>query len=417
MRTQQSTGNSTRNKKKIFINYENTFGSVRFKRSKTTSEFKPSISFARIAEFPSFETSSSSTSSNLATSSLPSASSSLFMRLDFNSIFDGNESLIEASRDPLDTVFVLDISGSMQSSFVDDSDNRCKLQVAKDCITKIVSKLKETDKASLVIFNDKATTLIPLKHVVGSFHTEIAAIFQTLKTNGGTNLSNGLCHGFNVIRTDEKTSISEQILSIFSSTFGAGGSPSRRMKRVYFLTDMESSYDDELDVIRNAKIQVGSILPPSSLSEESTIDESQSNPLPKHRPGAKKAKAAKVAEAVESYGSPVFLSVICIGVDLSIDTVERISSVPGAKYCSVVNASELESTVAGDFCFDVTPIAFNIQMKLPDGLVIEKPFGSAELNNVQRGSTSLMISSEFAVPLETADEVSIFQIKILYIYM
>ncbi len=192
-----------------------------------------------------------------------------------------------------------------------------------------------------------------------------------------------------------------------------------RTKRVFFLTDMESSQEDELDVIRNAKLQVGPLLPPASLAPAPTEEEktdqaaAQAPPARGGRGGrGRKSNVGAMVEVAKAYTSPVFLSVICIGVDLSIDTVERISSVPGAKYCSVVNASELESTVAGDFAFDVTPIAFNIEVKLPEGLTIEKQFGSAELNSLPVGSSSFVISSEFAVPLEANDEVTLIYICI-----
>ena len=70
---------------------------------------------------------------------------------------------------------------------------------------------------------------------------------------------------------------------------------------------------------------------------------------------------------------------------------------------SVVLAAELVSTVAGDFDYDATPIALNINVKMPAGITIEKVMGSAELNSLRPGSSKAVISAEFAVPLEADD--------------
>jgi hypothetical protein len=83
-----------------------------------------------------------------------------------------------------------------------------------------------------------------------------------------------------------------------------------------------------------------------------------------------------------------------IGVDLSVATVERLSSIPGAKYMSVMNAAEFTDTVTKGFAYDITPLALNIRLTLPPGLFFEKVYGSAELNSVKHAS-SIEVSAEF----------------------
>jgi hypothetical protein len=105
----------------------------------------------------------------------------------------------------------------------------------------------------------------------------------------------------------------------------------------------------------------------------------------------------------EIYIKSVHLSVVGIGVDLSVATVERISAIPGAKYCSVMNSSEFVASVVEGFNFDITPIAFDISLKLSDNLSFSQIYGSAELNSLRSGSQEARISCEFPVPLDEFD--------------
>ena len=70
-------------------------------------------------------------------------------------------------------------------------------------------------------------------------------------------------------------------------------------------------------------------------------------------------------------------------------------------YVSVISAAELQKTVAEDFNYDITPLAFNINITMScSNLSIDKVYGSAELNNLRWNSKSAVISAEFPVPLD-----------------
>ncbi len=56
-------------------------------------------------------------------------------------------------------------------------------------------------------------------------------------------------------------------------------------------------------------------------------------------------------------------------------------------------------TVAEDFCYDVTPIAFNIKLQLPPGVVFAQGYGSSELAALSPGSSAASLSSEFPSPV------------------
>jgi uncharacterized protein YegL len=96
-----------------------------------------------------------------------------------------------------------------------------------------------------------------------------------------------------------------------------------------------------------------------------------------------------------------YVTIIGIGVDLSMATVERISGIAGSKYVSAISASEFFTAVAEDFNYDVTPLAFDIKMTLSPGYVFKRIYGSAELNNLEENSSTAVISTEFPVPLDT----------------
>jgi hypothetical protein len=93
---------------------------------------------------------------------------------------------------------------------------------------------------------------------------------------------------------------------------------------------------------------------------------------------ADEKKRAKVAPL-----SPCYLSVVGIGVDLSVSTVQAVSSIPGAKYCSVLSCNEFITSVAQEFTYDVLPTAFDINFSLSHGITFQKIFGSSELNNLR----------------------------------
>ena len=118
-----------------------------------------------------------------------------------------------------------------------------------------------------------------------------------------------------------------------------------------------------------------------------------SRPPPVHPPfspggGKRKSAESSSTEAEKKRAkvaplSPCYLSIVGIGVDLSVRTVQAVSSIPGAKYCSVLSFNEFISSVAQEFTYDVLPIAFDINLSLSHGISFEKIFGSSELNDIK----------------------------------
>jgi hypothetical protein len=201
----------------------------------------------------------------------------------------------------------------------------------------------------------------------------------------------------------------------------ANNSGEDRLKRVFFLTDMESSTEDEEGVIAIAQ-QYAAIrnLNKEEVQEEAK-EESTSQKRKSRRFSAKQqipedekliAKEENVRYSVN--GAPTHLTLLGIGVDLSAGTIDKLSCIPGAKYISVINASEFTG-ITRDFDFDVTPVALDIQVHFPPELSIVKGFGSSELNSLAEDSKVARLSSEFPVSKEESGEmfggIYLFQLK------
>eukprot|EP01047_Picozoa_sp_COSAG01_P076071 COSAG01_NODE_13238_length_1615_cov_1.255277_1_plen_409_part_10 len=288
----------------------------------------------------------------------------------FSSKYDGVGIATHADEIPaLDVVVVMDISGSMGCNFSNDGGDRwrsggvTKLDVAKRALVAISKKLRPQDALGVVLFNHDQHVMQPLTSVAGMNQRDFQRKVSALRPTGGTRLAQGLGAGIGVLGAKEESE-------------GDGA----RLRRAIFLTDMQSSQQDEDQVL--------SVL----------------------------TKAATSTSAV-----PIHTTVVGVGVDLSVGTVGAISAVAGARYSSVASAAEFEASVAEDFLHDVLPVAFNIQLEFlgpaaqQDGggrrrvqrrqqqppplekvLPIEKSFGSAELNeNLKLGAKSATISSEF----------------------
>jgi len=183
-------------------------------------------------------------------------------------------------------------------------------------------------------------------------------------TSGGTQLAAGFSHAMSMLPT---TASSEG-----GKSKNQKNDTSPSMRRVIFLTDMESSVDDEEDVLAIAL----------------------------------KSATPKKAGALARH-----TSVIGVGVDISVSSVEGLSRIPGCKYASVASASEFEESIAAEFAFDITPVAFDINVSLPASSAFRfvRGYGSPEVNDLSTakkssgkskassggGHTSFQLSSEF----------------------
>lgn len=99
----------------------------------------------------------------------------------------------------LNAVIILDISGSMGSGLTARGEG-CRLELAKEAILMFVSKLRPTDGFSLVTFNNKGHTIIPMQRVSTLNLEEVSQTIRSIKTAGGTTLITGLQEGLSNLK-------------------------------------------------------------------------------------------------------------------------------------------------------------------------------------------------------------------------
>jgi len=275
---------------------------------------------------------------SLAKVNAPNGVQEQWLGVQFASKFDG-AGLALHGRPPLSLVLALDISGSMCMALEGDEGEGTisKLDVAKRCVYSILSQLTAADEVALLLFNHDTTLLQPPAACTAALKASLKRKLSSVRPGGGTRLESGFRAGMQALAS-------------------SAAKESHELRRVYFLTDMLSGPTDEAAVLEHA------------------LDRATADGL--------------------------HTTVVGVGVDLSVGTVERLAALPGGKYMSVMNASEFDRAVGAEFAHDVLPLAFNIQVSLGSGYSFERACGSAELNGIVPGSAAVTISSEFATPLD-----------------
>jgi Mg-chelatase subunit ChlD len=269
-----------------------------------------------------------------------------WLSVQFASKYDG-EGMAAHGRPTLAISLVLDISGSMMGALEgDETHGSSKLESAKACVRAILAQLGPADSVCVLLFNHTTHVLQSAVPATPTNKERILSALSSVTPGGGTNLAGGFAAGMAAL-----------------SAAAESAPEAHALKRTYFLTDMMSSPHDEAAVLAEA---------------------------------ARRAEQASLP--------PFHTTVVGMGVDLSVGTVERLSSMPGCMYASVYNSADFAQKVGSDFSHDVTPIAYGITIEAGGGWAFERACGSAELNSMEPGATSVTLSSEFASPLDESGE-------------
>lgn len=94
------------------------------------------------------------------------------------------------SRAPVDLVTVLDVSGSMAGT---------KLALLKRAMGFVIQNLGPSDRLSVIAFSSTARRLFPLRRMTGSGKHDALQAVNSLSSNGGTNIAEGLRKGAKVL--------------------------------------------------------------------------------------------------------------------------------------------------------------------------------------------------------------------------
>ena len=240
-------------------------------------------------------------------------------------------------RKKLNLVIVLDISGSMSSSFdryyydrfgrpeprelqEEEDAGKSKMQVASEAVVGLLDHLNEDDRFGMVLFDNTDYLGKPLNKVGETDMEAIKGHVLELQPRGGTNFEAGYRGG---------TKLFAEFLDADSEEYE---------NRIIFLTD--------------AMPNTGSI------SEEGLLGMTEGNA-----------------------DDGIYTTFIGIGVDFNTELIEAITKIRGANYYSVHSAKEFKTRMDDEFEYMVTPLVFNLVLELEaSGFDIEKVYGSPEAN-------------------------------------
>ncbi len=245
----------------------------------------------------------------------------------------GLNSGIKASdfkRKKLNLVIVLDISGSMGSSFdqyyydkfgnkqeiIHKDNGKSKMKVANESIVAMLSHLKGDDRNGMVLFDDQAYRAMKLNFVATRDMDAIKKHILEIQDKGGTNWSAGYKAGVELFNSIEKNSEYEN--------------------RIIFLTDAMPNLG-ELD----------------------------------------KKGLFGMAEDASKRG--IHTTFVGIGVDFNNDLVEFVSKIKGANYYSVHSSEGFAKVLDEEFDYMVTPLVYDLSLKLESkAYAIDAVYGSPD---------------------------------------
>ena len=236
-------------------------------------------------------------------------------------------------RKKLNLVVVLDISGSMSSSFndyyydsfgnqienktfVEEDRGKSKMEIANESIVALLDHLNAEDRFGMVLFDDAGYLAKPLNLVAETDLSAIKDHILEIQEEGGTNMEAGMELGTELFAELKKINADEY------------------ENRIIFLTDAMPNTGD--------------------ISEDGLMGQMANNA-----------------------DDGIYSSFIGIGVDFNTELIESISKVRGANYYSVHSSADFEKRMDEEFDFMVTPLVFDLELKLEaDGFEIEKVYGS-----------------------------------------
>lgn len=241
------------------------------------------------------------------------------------------------SRPPLDIMFVVDISGSMDHSIADyyydgkkqpDSEKKTKMEATKDVLKNIVQELKPDDRFGVTLYNDNGIMAKPLRPVNDTDIEDIVGEIDEINSFGGTNLSEGFEMAVDEMKEFANIDTEDQ----------------NRESRVVFMTDA---------------------MPNAGETRKSKIEQ-------------KFKEAAKEG---------IYTTFIGIGIDTNPELIETISSIRGANHYFVQSVSEFNEKIRNEFDYTVTPLVFNLKLTVEaEGFTIDNVYGSPNDNSDTSGT-------------------------------
>eukprot|EP00026_Physarum_polycephalum_P007697 Phypoly_transcript_07762.p1 GENE.Phypoly_transcript_07762~~Phypoly_transcript_07762.p1 ORF type:complete len:510 (+),score=75.11 Phypoly_transcript_07762:77-1531(+) len=238
-----------------------------------------------------------------------------FLSLQMMSKLDGDGLERHGGRPPMNFAFILDVSGSMGASFAGDSGSKTKMDVAKECLVNLISRLSPKDRFGLIIFNTLPTTLVQLSLVESLDLSVVKQQILEIKQGGGTDLQAGLEAG-------------RKMLVKFTDDH----EPSNNTNRMMFLTDLDPNGSEQKQLIEFA-----------------------------HETAKKR----------------LFTTVIGIGLNFNVDLNYQLSKVKGCNSFGVLSSAQFRKQMITDFNHTSLLIAYDISVKMQSSqFEVEEIYGS-----------------------------------------
>lgn len=217
-------------------------------------------------------------------------------------------------RKKLNLVVVMDISGSMSSSFneyyydrknlegEEKVDNRSKMKIANESLNMLIDKLNPDDKLGIVLFDNQAYLAKPVNLVGETDLDKLKEHILEITPQGGTNFEAGYKEGTELFTRE--------------------------------MLDNDE-YENRIIVITDAMPNLGT---------------------------TSRGELTKYVK--ENADKGIYTSFIGVGVDFNTEVIECLSDVKGANYYSVHNTDEFKKIMSDDFDYMVTPLVFDLELKL-----------------------------------------------------
>ena len=218
-------------------------------------------------------------------------------------------------RKKLNLVVVMDISGSMSSSFRDyyydrrnsleegnKDDSRSKMVIANESLNCLIDQLNPDDRLGIVLFDDSSYLAKPVNLISETDVDKIKEHILEIEPQGGTNFEAGYTKGTELF-TDEMLNNEE--------------------------------YENRIIVITDAMPNLG---------------ETSKDGLTKY--------------VKDNAKNGIYTSFVGVGVDFNTEVIECLSYVKGANYYSVHSSEEFKKIMGKEFDYMVTPLVFDLELKL-----------------------------------------------------
>ncbi len=140
-------------------------------------------------------------------------------------------------RGPLNLCLVIDSSASM-SDPIDQRSGISKLEAVKIAVDRVLAQLDSGDRVSVVAFNSVADVL--LNSVPGDDIASIKSSYDTLETEGGTDLARGLRRGYRLLRANRSEGRSDRLLVFTDAQLNR-----RAERRAEWFIDVMEEYGDD----------------------------------------------------------------------------------------------------------------------------------------------------------------------------